>query len=636
MNLNCQYQANGQNIQLVCPDMAPPPPAVAPAPAISRVDEIWGLVAPHHYAIIATASVMFLLLFAILRGYRLFGVVVIGEDEVGIVTKKFAMRHLENGKIVAINGEAGLQAQVLSPGIHFGFWPWQYSINRDAITLIEEGHVGVVTAIDGEPIPPGRILGRHVECNSFQDVTAFMRGGGQRGPQASVLPPGEYRIQSEFFTIEDHPALDIPTGKVAIVTTMDGMALGTGEIAGPEIPGHESYQDADAFISGGGRRGLQEQVMMPGRRYVNPLFVSTELVDMTDVPIGCVGVIISYVGDVGVDQTGAEFTHGNIVKKGQRGVWENPLDPGRYPINPKIMSVEIVPTTNTVLNWITDYHEPHGLDEDLETIMVRSKDLFSFPLEVSQIIHIAAKNAPKVIARFGTVMGLVSQVLEPLIDNYFRNKIQETDFLDFWNNRSERQADAAAYIKAALGKLDVEAVDTLIGDIVPPEGIMLTMTERKVAEQQKQTFATQRASQEERQKFEQAKSEADTRGQIVQASREAEMATLQANAAVSKAEGEAKSLRIVGEATAAKALAIGDAEAKVLQLKVAAVGPGNYSAMDMIKQLAEGKTQLVPLVQMGQSETGGSPANALLGMLAANMAQQATHPIMSVNAGDAA
>ena len=138
-------------------------------------------------------------LFIVLRGYRLFGMTVIPDDKVGRITKKFALKHLANGRIVATHGEAGYQAATLSPGIHFGLWPWQYSVARDPLVTVNPGHVGIVTAIDGVPIPPGRILGKHVDCNSFQDAAKFIENGGQRGPQADVLPPGEYRVNHLLF-----------------------------------------------------------------------------------------------------------------------------------------------------------------------------------------------------------------------------------------------------------------------------------------------------------------------------------------------------------------------------------------------------------------------------------------------------
>ena len=556
------------------------------------------------YAIIFIVAVA---VFVFLRGYRLFGMTFIPDNHVGVITKKFAFKHLANGRIVATRGEAGFQAATLAPGIRWGLWPWQYAVRRDRLVTIDAGHVGVVTAIDGVPIPPGRILGKHVESHLCQDAAAFLENGGQRGPQADILPPGVYRINRLLFSVNEEPALDVPANKVALVTTRDGGALASGEIAGPEIPGHSSFQNADAFVAGGGRRGQQEQVLMPGRYYINPLFVDVEFIDMTDVPIGHVGVAISYVGAVGEDQTGADFTHGNIVKRGQRGVWSTPLDPGRYPINSRIMRIEIVPTTNTVLNWITGYKEAHGLDAALASIDVRSKDGFSFPIEVSQIIHIAAKNAPKVIARFGTVPNLVSQVLEPMIDNYFRNAAQSSEFLAFLTNRAQRQKEASDFIRGALGKLDVEAVDTLMGDINPPQALMDTLTQRKIAEEQKTTFATQPTSQIQRQEFEKAKSEADTRGQIVQAGREAEIATLKARAAISLAEGEAGAkkinaeadanvLRVTGEAKGLQTRSIGEAEADVLRRKVEAVGQVNYSVLEVLAHLAASKTPIVPQI----------------------------------------
>ena len=138
-------------------------------------------------------------------------------------------------------------------------------------------------------------------------------------------------------------------------------------------------------------------------------------------------------------------------------MWSVPLDPGKYPINTRVMRVEVVPTVNFVLNWITGYEEKHGLDKDLETIVVRTKDLFDLPLEISQILHIAAPNAPKVIARFGTLINLVTQVLEPVIDAWFRNAAQQRLAIEFIESRQSIQDSAADYIRNELAKYDVEA-----------------------------------------------------------------------------------------------------------------------------------------------------------------------------------
>ena len=149
-----------------------------------------------------------------------------------------------------------------------------------------------------------------------------------------------------------------------------------------------------------------------------------------------------------------------------------------------------MPTANVVLNWATGKTEAHNLDKNLSTITVRSSDGFTFNLDVSQIIHIPRTEAPKVIARFGSMANLVTQVLEPTIGNYFRNAAQNSDVIDFLKQRSMRQNEAKESISAALAQYNVGAVDTLIGDITPPEELMKTLTDRKLAEQEQITYGT--------------------------------------------------------------------------------------------------------------------------------------------------
>ncbi len=179
-----------------------------------------------------------------------------------------------------------------------------------------------------------------------------------------------------MFTVLPAEVLEIPDNSVGIVTAKDGTPLPTGEIAGKETPGHNMFQDGEVFIQNGGFKGLQEQVILAGRYFINPRFATVEIKPMTEVPIANVGVVIAYVGEVGVDQSGEAFKHGNLVKKGQKGVWVEPFDPGKYAINAYTHKVEIVPTANIVLNWATGKSESHKLDERLSTITVRSSRWF--------------------------------------------------------------------------------------------------------------------------------------------------------------------------------------------------------------------------------------------------------------------
>lgn len=637
--------------------------------------------------------------------FWLFGVIIIPDDSIGMVSKKFVLfganKELPAIRIIALNGEAGYQADTLAPGLHIGLWPWQFDVILDKffeipsgsmgiveasdgaampagrvvakevvcsdfqnarefleaggergpqmsmlppgkwrintllfklqvveMTKISDGMIGVVTAKDGAPLSNGRIIAKHVACDSFQDVKAFMAAGGERGPQMSIIPQGTYRINPLIFDVQLVEITNIPVSEVGIVTTNEGTPLEKGEIAGGVVNGHKGFQDPQTFIDSGGSKGLQEQVLQAGRYFINPHFATVKLVPMTTVPIAHVGVIVSYVGTEGKDVTGDSLKNGNLVTKGQKGVWTEPLDPGMYAINPKTHSVKLVPTANVVLNWADGKSEEHKLDVHLSTIHVRSFDGFPFDLNVSQIIHIPSKDASKVIARFGSTESLVSQVLEPMIGNYFRNAAQNSDVIDFLAKRTERQSEAKEAITAALAQYDVAAVETLIGEITPPEALMKTLTDRKLAGQEAITYETQRLAQGVRQSLEQATALANTQAGVVDSERKVAIANYVASAAVAKAKGDAEAktinakadaevVKVVGEAEAGKVLAIGQAEAAVIKDKIASMDSGNYAMVQVAEALAKSGSALVPTIVAG---AGGANGNGgLVDVLLGNM-----------------
>lgn len=592
----------------------------------------------------------------------LLGMVIVPEDRIGLVTKKFVLfgkfKELPGGRIIATNGEAGFQARTLAPGLYFGKWIWQYEITMESFTVIPEGKIGLALSNDGDEIPTGNILAQRVDCDNFQDAEKFLTTGGQRGRQASYITAGSYRINTMLFQISITDMIRIQESMVGVVTTLDGLPIERGQIAGKLIEGHNNFQDFNAFIKNGGNRGLQPQVILAGSYNLNPWAVQIEETPMSEIPIGYVGVVISYIGQEGKDLTGSGFTHGNIVEKGCKGVWLEPLGPGKYPINKYTMKLELVPTTNLVLNWASARSEAHNLDKNLSTITVRSKDGFPFNLDVAQIIHVPSIEAPKVIARFGNMVNLVSQVLEPTIGNYFRNSAQDSDVIAFLSTRKERQDSAKAHIKKVLDEYNVNAVDTLIGDIVPPETLMKTLTDRKIAEEQKVTYDTQKRAQETRQGMEKETAIADMQKDIVKAQQSVEIAERTASATVKKAEGDASSVKLAvsaeaestkmrahaeaestraraqaeseaiklkasaqaeqisltGSAEATKILAIGKSTAESYELAVKAIGGDNFTRYKITEELAKGNVKLIPDVLIGGTNANGTAVEGILGL----------------------
>ena len=570
----------------------------------------------------------------------LFGMVIIPENRIGLVTKKFKLfgsnKDLPAGRIIALNGESGYQVDPLPPGIKWGYWPWQYDVIQQEFITIPRNKIGLIVAKDGAPLTSGRILCRGVDCDNYQDSRKFLNNGGQKGRQTAYINTGVYRINTLLFEVGIADLTTVQEGQIGIITAQDGEPLPINNIAGHPVDGHKNFQDFDAFLNGGGNRGLQTQFILAGTYSLNPWAVSVEMNPMTEIPIGNVGIIISYVGDEGKDETGTDFKHGNIVGNGQKGVWVTPLDPGKYPINQYTTKVQIVPTTNLVLNWANARTESHNLDKNLSTITVRSKDGFTFNLDVSQIIHIPATEAPKVIARFGSVQNLVSQVLEPTIGNYFRNSAQDQDVISFLSTRQERQNDAKVKISAVLEEYNVKAVDTLIGDITPPEALMKTLTDRKIAQEQETTYGTQMNAQKVRQKLASETALADMQGEIMNATQSVVIAERKAEATVKESEGRKKSsiLNAEGDATATKTKAeaeafrieqtgkaeatkiesIGKATAEAYDKQVHAMGQENFGKLKVMEMIGTNGVKIIPEILITGDSGNGGGINGLVGV----------------------
>jgi len=581
------------------------------------------------YIPILVLAVVVLALILTLSGLVL-GLVIIGERQVGVVVRRFALtsRSLAPGQLVALNGEPGYQADTLAPGWHFGYWSWMYTIQKVTVTVVPQGEIALLVAADGMPVPPERILGRVVECDNFQDARKFLSNGGEKGRQLGFLTAGTYRINTALFKIitaanaeengmkpDDLRVYSVFPDKVGIVTTLDGKPIAEGEIAGLYLPSHDNFQNGQAFIAAGGQRGLQEQVLLSGTWNLNPWFARVEQVPMTEIPIGYVGVVISFIGKAHQDISGVDFKHGDLVNLGHKGVWATPLYPGKHPINVRVMKVELVPTTNIVLNW-AQRSEEHNYDSRLSSITVRSRDGFAYNLELAQVIHVGALEAPKVISRVGSVQNLVDHVLQPIVGNYFRNAAQAYTVLDFLSARSERQMEAAQHMAKALRAYDVEAIDTLIGEITPPAELMQTLTDRKIAEEQRKTYEVQEEAQKQRQLLVRETSIANIQQEVVKSEQGVHISELQAQARIKEAEGEAQSIRLRASGEADGILAKGQAQAEAYRAGAVAMGAQGFTAVQLMQIIGERHVRIIPDIWVGAGANGsGSVADGLMAVL---------------------
>jgi hypothetical protein len=159
-----------------------------------------------------------------------------------------------------------------------------------------------------------------------------------------------------------------------------------------------------------------------------------------------VAVIKAYVGLPTKDTSGKDFKFGSLVRPGHRGIWQEPLRTGKYPINPRCYQAEIVPTAILPLNWADRVSQAHNLDSKLEPIVAKSMEGFVFKIDLQVQIHVPDTNAPKVISIVGTMINLVNEVLQAAVGNHFRDKLQVMPAIKFIQTRPEVQKEAEEYI----------------------------------------------------------------------------------------------------------------------------------------------------------------------------------------------
>ncbi|HVU04678.1 MAG TPA: SPFH domain-containing protein [Polyangiaceae bacterium] len=547
-------------------------------------------------------------------------------------------------------GQKGPQVKVLPPG-SYRINTALFRVDKREQTVIPNGHVGLVTAMDGARIAEGNLLGRKIEGHSnFEDGNGFLRNGGQKGHQLDVLMPGTYRINTSLFVISAVvPWTHIGADSVGIVTVLEGRPISdAAKIAADEISLeiHNNFQNPAAFLAAGGQKGLQIPVLRSGNYAINPWFASIDQVPMVEVKIGECAVVTSFVGEEGEDTTSADV-NAKIVRNGKRGIWAEPLGPGKHPINTKVCKVDKVLTTQILLNWADNESSAHKLDSNLKTITLRTADAFNVSMDVSVIIHIAMADAPKVVANLGSVDNLISQVLEPAISSHFRNAAQSVKALDLYTKRAELQSRAKEHIQAVLRIHHIESKDTMIADVVLPPELTRTVTDRQIAEQERMTFATQKQAQEERKLLENAKAQANMQPKVVESERGVEIAKNLANAEIEKstgdaraneirAEGSSKATKLAAGATAeatrvnaiADAEAIekkGLAEARVImeqgkstaesyKLQVNAMGNDVFGQIQVVEKIAASHLKLIPDVYVGGGGGGGADQNPLMSL----------------------
>ena len=701
----------------------------------------------------------------------------IGAKEVGIKERRYFGRRMAQGRVVATEGEVGIQADVLKPGLHFvmypierviqkvplveigadelgvieaidgepmstgsifapdraqnahnnfqdpiafikqggvkgiqlrtlppGKWaihPYLFGVSIAKVTVIPPGKVGVITASDGAQLDPGRLHGKAIrDHKNFQDAELFIHNGGQKGPQVEILTPGTYRIHTGSISIDDSndnrpglfyvrlfDATVISENQIGLVEALDGAPLDPRDYVATPVVGHDNFQDSNTFITAGGQRGPQKDILLPGTYYINPLLFKVIPETAKEVRPGEVAVIVSNVGkdpseeirramaqkirerlereeqeqmhiaaekldrvdgdSASIEEIKAELVLGDqadqrldsgaheayVVPEGFRGIQETVVGPGRYYVNTLAVSPIVIPTTNQTVEWTSG-----DVSNTFDPFEVISKDGFTMQLEVRVVFRVKPEDAPFMVAKIGDTQRLIQNVMHPLIDSIFRNQASESSAMAYLQNRHEEQERAEARVRMHLLKYHVDVVNVLICHIRLPEELMKTQTEKILAEQRQNMYDAQREAETKRIELEKTSSQADNQKSLMEATVGVDIAGKRSEQRKKEAEGEAYYISSTGAAEAEKMRLIGEAQGVAYREQVNALGPQGVALVETLKVIGEKGVRITPDIMASgggaNGEGGGIGTLLLLNLFRDQMGRQGTVPSPVPTNGD--
>src|SRR6188474_3439141 len=690
--------------------------------------------------VLAFIALIFLLVFL----KRIF--VNVGAREIAIKERRYLGAKMPPGRVVATEGEVGIQADVLKPGLHLIKFPFEKVVRKVPLIEIGADELGIIEAVDGEPMPPGRIFApdrAQNAHNNFQDPIAFIKQGGVKGIQLRTLPPGLWPIHPYLFRVSVAKATLVPQGKVGVITAADGGPLDPGRLLGKAISDHRNFQDAEQFIASGGQKGPQVDILTPGVYRIlvqsgsiegtseaKPGLFNVRLFDATVINENQIGLVEAldgaplnprdYVAESFAGHDNFQDGHEFIGKGGQRGPQKDILLPGTYYINPLLFKVipetakEIKPGEVAVvvsnvgkdpsedvrremaqkvrqrmereemeqvqesaarLDAMDDKRTVEQIKADLMTgdpadrrldegaheayvvpegyrgiqeavvgpgryyvntlaispivipttnqtvewtagevtntfnpFEVISKDGFTMQLEVRVVFRVKPEDAPFMVAKIGGIERLIQNVMHPLIDSIFRNQASESSAMAYLQNRHEEQERAEARVRAHLLKYHVDVVNVLICHIHLPEELMKTQTEKILAEQRQNMFNAQREAEEKRIQLERTKSQADNQRDLMAATVGVEIAGKRAEQRKSEGEGEAHYISQTGKAEAEKVRLMGEAQGVAYREQVNALGAQGVALVEVLKVIGEKGVRITPdiMASGGSGDAGGA------------------------------
>ncbi|QDG78663.1 SPFH domain-containing protein [Labrenzia sp. PHM005] len=429
--------------------------------------------------------------------------VFVDADRVGHLKRIYAFKELPEGRILALEGEKGPQAQILGPGFHFiPLVRVLYDFEEWDVVTIPEGYYGQLTALDGNAMPSGMFMAPAIsdaEVGDMLKAESFLTKGGLRGPQETVLKPGQYRLNRYLFDLrldENTNATIIPAGHVGVVksnVSQPGINCVEEEVSASTA----SREALTVPLVPRGCVGIWKEPLFPGAYYLNRQAYEVTLVDTRVQTWEYKGGYTKRIIDLSVDQQGN-------IQQNERSVQEQiPSDAADRAVYVKVEGWDI-------------------------------------PLELRALVQVDPSNAPVVVGSVGGLGEIENRILTPAIRSIVRNvagasirvpdknadgtlveppsyTVRPTRVLDLIENRDALEQTIEQQIKIEGNKAGVNIREIRLGEPAIPPELLVSRLRVQLADQLSTAYERETDAQQKRIETEQARSTADEQPRLVEA-----------------------------------------------------------------------------------------------------------------------
>ncbi len=420
----------------------------------------------------------------------------------------------------------------------------------------EAGEIAVLIRKTGENLAPGQVIALDNK---------------HKGIQLDVLAEGRYFKNPYTWSWKIRRILDVPAGKLGVMTRLYGEELPPGKI-----------------IADSNQRGIMQEILRPGKYRINPYAYNVALFDAISINPGHVGVVTAMTGkDVLNDYLPPDQRNTFMVEKGLKGVMGRLLDPGTHYLNPYMYNIVEV-------NTQSQRFEMSGKD----VINFLTLDGFSVSVEGTIEFGIERDEAAFLTHRVGDMDDIIKKLILPRARGFSRIEGSKHPAVDFivGETRQKFQSDLENHLRAKSKGWGIDIKSVLVRKIIVPDQIAGINRDRELAVQDAAKYEQQiiqAKSKAELTKQEmlaiqsKEKVEADTRRiraiidaqqdqsvRLIAAKKELAVAKLEFEAA--RFQADAILLTADGEKDAIKAK--NEAEAYVLKNRVNSLGGGENFA----------------------------------------------------------